>query len=199
MIGDEGVNPSNGFERPLAAESEVVELPAGLIGPAGTVGPPDDPEDRVRAPRTRSDMLRFGGVALGAAVAGSLASAQPAGAVSNVLTFFSAPVRVYDSRQGAGKLAGGSGNIGPARQLTFTNTGIAIGFFGNLSTTQQEGAGFLSLWPGGTAWPGTASINFVAGVDLANYIFFQFGPGGTILLGASQNTHVIIDVTGFIS
>jgi hypothetical protein len=154
---------------------------------------------------TQSEVLTLGESALGAGAVEGLAAAGPAAAVrAGGLLFLERPQRIYDSRDDSrlGKLSGGHGSIGLARTITVPFDGSLSGvfaLFGNLATTQQDGAGFLTLWPGNTAWPGLSSINFVPGVDLANWFFVALGTGNTILLAASQNTHVIIDITGLVS
>jgi hypothetical protein len=195
-IDDAGVSSSPEHSAIVVPDVASIEL-----------GGPADPStvrvDEAQQPRTRGDMLKVGGVALGAAVAGSLAGAGTASATTGGgLLFLANPQRFYDTRQAttSGKLVGGNGNIGTLRQVSVTglNPGV-FAIFGNLATTQQDAPGFLTLWPGNTAWPGVASINFVPGVDLANYFFCGLGSGNTILLAASQGTHVIIDVTGVVS
>jgi hypothetical protein len=73
----------------------------------------------------------------------------------------------------------------------------AIGVVGNLAVTQQAGVGFATLWPSGP-WPGTANINFAPGQDLSNSFSCGLSAAGTISVAASNTTHVVIDITGYI-
>jgi hypothetical protein len=112
-------------------------------------------------------------------------------------------VRAYDSRTDAlGPLRAGNGDTGTPRviQILGAVPGIpanAIGVVGNLAVTQEAGVGFATVWPSGP-WPGTANINFVAGVDLSNSFSTGLSSTGSISVAASNTTHVVIDITGYI-
>jgi hypothetical protein len=114
-----------------------------------------------------------------------------------------APVRAYDSRGNAGgKLQPGAGDIASPRPIPITAAVSAVptnavAIAGNLAVTESEGGGFATVWPEGD-WPGTANINYAAGVDLSNSFTVGLGAGGTIKISASTRTHVVIDVAGYI-
>jgi hypothetical protein len=112
------------------------------------------------------------------------------------------PVRAYDSRSSGGPLRAGDGETAHPRAIPITGVvaGIpsnAVAVFGNLAVTQGVGVGFATVWPSGS-WPGTANINF-ATADLSNSFTVGLSATGTISVAASQQTHVVIDVTGFIA
>lgn len=111
-----------------------------------------------------------------------------------------APKRAYDSRQGgAGKLTGGVPPTPRSIPITSVVTQVpasASAIVGNLAITQPDAGGFATVWPTG-AWPGTANINFNAGADISNSITVGLS-NGSILVGASVPTHVVIDVAGYI-
>src|SRR3954452_4552009 len=91
-------------------------------GVAAPVGP--------KGPRSRGDMLKVGGVALGAAIAGSLAGAGTAAAAGNNVQLLSPALRAYDSRQPGqlGKLTGAGSNFGSnLRGLIFPTVGFPAG------------------------------------------------------------------------
>jgi len=111
-----------------------------------------------------------------------------------------APARAYDSRNDpAGKLSGGTGS---PRTINITSAvpavpSAAVGVTGNLAVTQEAGNGFATIWPSG-AWPGTANINFVPGVDLSNSFAVGLSGSGTVQVASLVPTHVVIDVAAYI-
>jgi hypothetical protein len=113
------------------------------------------------------------------------------------------PVRAYDSRNAAaGPLHPGDGDTANPRviQILGAVPGVpanAIGIVGNLAVAGEAGPGFATVWPSGP-WPGTANINFSAGVDISNSFSSGLSNTGTISVAASATTIVIIDITGYI-
>lgn len=109
-----------------------------------------------------------------------------------------APQRAYDSRNGGGKLSGGTSSPRtiPITSVVTQVPSTASAIIGNLAITQPSGGGFATVWPSG-AWPGTANINFGAGADISNSITVGL-TGGSILIASSTPTHVVIDVAGYI-
>jgi hypothetical protein len=130
-----------------------------------------------------------------------------------------APARVLDTRSSLGT-AGSSPALGANQPLqpgvTYTFgpitgshglPGDAIGIVGNVTVVNFTGAGYLSLFPGGSPDPGTSSINFgppFASSGWANAFTLGFGTGGNagkISIRLSNNaitSHVILDVTAYI-
>lgn len=106
--------------------------------------------------------------------------------------FAGANPRVYDSRAGA-KLAPGEERVVP---LGVSGTAAAAMF--NLTATQTEGAGFVSAYRAGIAWPGNSSINWSSsGLDIANMVVSAVdGSGRIVLRGGNAATHVIVDLIG---
>jgi hypothetical protein len=134
------------------------------------------------------------------------ASAGPTGATGAAgpggVRLLPNPVRAYDSRTAAGAFHPGDGDTGNPRviQIIGAVAGVpanAIGIVGNIAVTQEAGTGFATVWTNGP-WPGTANINFVAGVDLSNSFSSGLSSTGTISVAASNTTHVVIDITGYI-
>ena len=115
------------------------------------------------------------------------------------------PQRVYDSRQGHGKLGDGQERtVSVATSLAGDEVvptgarGVAI----TLTVTLTEGAngGFLSAFPAGIAWPGTSSINwFGPNQNLATAVIVALGGDREITLrGGVAPTDVVVDVTGYL-
>ncbi len=114
------------------------------------------------------------------------------------------PSRVYDSRQGGGKLRPGEERtISLATALTgapvvpVQATAATI----TVTVTDTEGpGGYVAVFPGGGAWSGTSSINwFGPNQNLATATFVALGSNRDIvLLGGANATNVIVDVTGYV-
>lgn len=112
------------------------------------------------------------------------------------------PVRVVDTRSGLGGVSG----IQPAGTTqTWTIAGSngvpgnAVALIGNLTATAYAVAGYLAIFPGGTAWPGNSTVNFSpASSAWANAFVVLFGTGGTVSVYMGATSHVIIDVTGYL-
>ncbi len=101
--------------------------------------------------------------------------------------------RVLDTRQGGSKLAPNE-----ERTLTLPVPGGVAAVL-TLTLTQTEGAGFVSLYTGGIAWPGTSSVNF-DGSDVANTVIVPVSSDSKVTIrGGGANTGVLLDVTGWIA
>jgi len=128
-----------------------------------------------------------------------------------------APARILDTRNSTGTPGSGLPANQPLQPGTtytfgpFTGThGIpddAIGIVGNLTVVNYTAAGYVTIFPGGIAWPGTSSLNFgppFATSGWANFFTVGFGTSGnagkiSIRLSANGITsHVVVDVTGYL-
>lgn len=73
----------------------------------------------------------------------------------------------------------------------------------NLTVAETEGhSGYVSLFPAGTAWPGTSSVNWtLPNLNIANSQTVAVSPAGAIniLCGGSpgDKAHVIVDLVGY--
>jgi hypothetical protein len=122
------------------------------------------------------------------------------------------PARILDTRSASGPTGGAPLSGGTTYKFgPYTGTnGIpadAIGIVGNLTVVSYTGAGYISIFPGGTAWPGTSSLNFgppFASSGWANFFVVGFGSGadkGKFSLYVSANgisTHAVVDVLGYL-
>jgi hypothetical protein len=116
------------------------------------------------------------------------------------------PARVYDSRLTDGRISGGTTrtiSVGFATGGGQVVPPTASAILYNLTITDTLGAGFLALFPFGTAWPGNSSINWSGnGQTIANSgnvtlggdrqvnVFAAAGTGG-------GSTQFLLDVTGY--
>lgn len=75
----------------------------------------------------------------------------------------------------------------------------ATGIIGTLTAAEALGTGYVAIFPGSSAFPGTSSLNFTAAAPIATGITCRLGGDGTIRLRVgSAATHVVLDVVGFL-
>jgi hypothetical protein len=117
------------------------------------------------------------------------------------------PQRMLDTRNANGRLniVTATGNLDAAGRLLAGHTiviklgnlaGGAAAAFCNLTAVSPLGAGYMTLWPGGTR-PATSSINFTAGAIIANFAVTGINAGDTVSIYSAATTHVILDITAF--
>ena len=113
------------------------------------------------------------------------------------------PIRIEDTRVGAGGLAGALGP-GSTAEVQVTGRGripsgasaVAL----NVTVTQPTGEGFLTMYPSGTARPLASNLNFTPGKTVPNLVVVKVGAGGRVaLFNSAGTTHVIVDVAGYFS
>jgi hypothetical protein len=118
--------------------------------------------------------------------------------------FALAPCRVIDTRNAAGDLGGPALNAAADRTFTLvgpcdippTARAVAV----NIAVTAPTKAGYLQLYPAGTAPPSTSSINYSAGQTRGNNAVVTLNTSGAVTVHcvqASGTTHFILDVTGY--
>ena len=116
------------------------------------------------------------------------------------------PARVLDTRTGFTTIDGlqqGSGM--PARgsitQLQIHNRASvpadASAVVLNVTVTQPERAGFVTVYPCGTDVPTASNINFLAGSTVANLVVSKIGADGTVCIFNSSAAHLVADVDGY--
>jgi len=172
------------------------------MGGQATDRPDAHERDVEPATPSRRRLLRTAGVA-GVAAMGAVGAstllADPAGAVDLTAVLLPVgPVRVYDTR-------GGEGRLSANQQRTLVGGALDgdIAHLYNVTVTETAGsAGFLAVFPGDIAWPGTSSINwFGPNQTLANnaYTFLADGDGAIRIRAggpAGSSTHVVLDLVG---
>ena len=67
----------------------------------------------------------------------------------------------------------------------------------NVTVTRPAAAGYLTVWPCGTARPTTSTLNFAAGQTVANAVIAPLGEGGRWCAVASADTDLLVDITGW--
>jgi len=114
------------------------------------------------------------------------------------------PVRVYDSRPGEAPAAVGPkaptvGNTIRVIDTAGNGSGVpanANAVLVNLTITGPQAPGFAAAWPTGP-WPGTSSVNFAAGQDIAATTVVGCGPSASIQVLSNTITNFLIDVIGY--
>jgi hypothetical protein len=108
------------------------------------------------------------------------------------------PARVLDTRIGLGGPQGGLG-AGASETLSIPNlpagtTAVAL----NVTATDSSTAGWLSVYPGAQARPGTSNLNWVTGQTIPNMVLVPLGAGNTVTFyNAAGTVDVIADVLGY--
>lgn len=118
------------------------------------------------------------------------------------------PARVLDTRPGGatrdGQQAGGGARaansvlrlaVGGRVGVPPTATAVVL----NITVTGAEAAGYLTAYPSGVSLPSTSNVNFAAGQTIPNAVVAGVGPDGSVCLFTSATTHVIVDVTGYLT
>lgn len=116
------------------------------------------------------------------------------------------PCRLADTRQAAGPSGGPA--LGANTERVFTVGGVcgipneATALSANITVVNPGAAGFLTLYPPGTARPLTAALNFQAGQVRTNNAIVPLAgtpPGLAVFYGGAAGTtaDVVIDVNGY--
>jgi hypothetical protein len=116
------------------------------------------------------------------------------------------PARVLETRpglttvdgvqQGEGPRAAGSSTavqIGDRATVPANATAVVL----NVTVTGTQAAGFITVYPCGTAIPTASNINYVAGDTVANLVVAKIGAGGTVCLFTNSAVDLIADVNGY--
>jgi uncharacterized protein (DUF1501 family) len=113
------------------------------------------------------------------------------------------PVRIVDTRNGIGLAR--TVKLGPGETIDIPVAGRdgvpALGVGAavmNVTVTQCDATGFLTVWPTGEAMPDASSLNFVAGQSVPNLVIAKLGAAGHVsVFNSNGNTHLIVDVSGW--
>lgn len=156
---------------------------------------------------SRRRVLVAGGAAAVAAPLAprSVAAATPTG---GPLITLANPIRVFDSRETSSVLGGRKFQVGDQVAVTVSQAydgGFALSVFANVTITETEGAGFLTIWRGDVSGmvdpPGTSNVNWTGpGQTLANLALTAVGFENSIevMCGGAGRTHVIVDIQGYV-
>jgi hypothetical protein len=118
-----------------------------------------------------------------------------------------AGARILDTRTGGQSVDGidiGTGAVaaGTTRELQVTGrAGVpanATAVVLNLTSTDQDGWGYVTAWACGTPRPNASSLNYDGSKAVTNLTLLKVGAGGKVcLFVAEQSSHLIADVNGW--
>ncbi|MDJ0771723.1 MAG: hypothetical protein QNJ12_23250 [Ilumatobacter sp.] len=110
-----------------------------------------------------------------------------------------APTRLVDTRLSHGPSGGPRLWDGGTREFDVAAiTGGPVGSIAaNVTVTQTEAPGFVTMYPARTRAPASSTVNYDAGLrTVANSSIAQVSEAG-IAIAASEATHLVVDVTGW--
>ncbi len=126
------------------------------------------------------------------------------------LFFPVSPQRIADTRSGsgynnAGQTLQGASMPGLGSPDTVVTVGvnndlvptIATGLVANVTVTNTNSAGFLTVYPTGSSPPYTSDLNWSTGETVPNAVVVALGTNGELDVAANATTDFIVDVTGF--
>jgi hypothetical protein len=67
----------------------------------------------------------------------------------------------------------------------------------NVTVTETDGSGFITVFPCELDRPLSSNVNFVAGATTPNAVVAKLGVGGRVCLYMSSGTHLIVDINGY--
>ena len=113
------------------------------------------------------------------------------------------PMRVVDTRPGSGQPLSGltlgagsvdSTSVASTAGLPMNTAGIA----GNVTVADASSSSFLTVYPAGSARPGSSDLNWTAGQVATNMMAGGLGSGGSLsFYNLSGRVDVVIDICGF--
>jgi hypothetical protein len=67
----------------------------------------------------------------------------------------------------------------------------------NVTVTEPDAAGFVTVYPGGAPRPPTSNVNYVKNQTIPNAVIVGLGPTGTVDIFTSATSHIVVDVVGY--
>ena len=105
------------------------------------------------------------------------------------------PERVLDTRGGTKIAAGGTINVPIAGKFGVPTDAVSVAL--NVTATQAEDNGFLTVFPNGQPLPVASNVNYTTGADVPNLVVAPLGTDGSINIFSEDATHVIVDIFGW--
>jgi hypothetical protein len=105
------------------------------------------------------------------------------------------PQRLLDTRNGAKVAAGGIINLPIAGLAGVPSDAVSVAL--NVTATQAEDSGFLTVFPNLQPLPVASNVNYTAGADVPNLVVATLGTDGSINIFSEDATHVIVDLFGW--
>ena len=129
----------------------------------------------------------------------SVASAQTAPSLSFVPV---TPCRIADTRNAAGPFGGPALAAGGTRSFVIPSSSCnipttALAYALNFTVVPHGKLGYLTVWPTGESQPLVSTLNSYDGRVKANAAILPAGSGGAISVYATDQTEVVIDISGY--
>jgi hypothetical protein len=103
-----------------------------------------------------------------------------------------------DGRQaGVGKIRGGVYHTLPVAGRAGVGAATAAVFL-NVTVTEPEAGGYVTVYPCGQPVPNASNLNVVAGQTVPNLVLVAIGTGGEVCLFTTGRAHLVVDVAGFL-
>ena len=113
------------------------------------------------------------------------------------------PARLFDSRTGQNTA---KGPFGPAETRSIQVTGQAGVPAGatavvlNVTVTDPNYTGFVTVWPTGDAMPVASTLNYTFGQTVPNLVMLKLGAGGQVsLYNSAGAANLLADVVGYVT
>jgi uncharacterized repeat protein (TIGR01451 family) len=122
---------------------------------------------------------------------------------SSALVFYPVtPCRVVDTRNPAGILGGPILNGNSTRSLPIPSSSCGIptsaqAYAFNATVVPTGFLNYLTLWPAGALQPVVSTLNAPDGQITANMAIVPAGASGAINAFVTENTHLVLDITGY--
>jgi hypothetical protein len=106
------------------------------------------------------------------------------------------PARIFDSRSSGRVKANTPQRVVLPRSVAIPEAGISA-LVVNVVSTGADGDGWATFYPSRTEAPGTSSLNYAKGIDVANQITVKTAADNSVEFYASTNTNLIVDLVGY--
>jgi hypothetical protein len=117
-----------------------------------------------------------------------------------------APARLLDTRAGSPTIDNQFAGEGPRLAGTVLELQV-VGRAGitddaataslNVTVTQAQGPGFVTVYPCGQSLPTASNLNYQPGDTIPNAVITQIGTGGKVCIYTSATTQLIADINGY--
>ena len=112
------------------------------------------------------------------------------------------PTRVLDTRAGVGAPAGRLSTGATVRLALRDQPGTGIpadagAVVLNVTATEPEAAGYVTVWPCDQAQPSASNLNVDGGATVPNLVIAPVSADGTVCLGTMSGLHLLADVEGW--
>jgi len=113
------------------------------------------------------------------------------------------PVRVLDTRDGTGVVGHHDGPLGRGEVFALHVVGTngvpddARAVLLDVTVTEAQGPGFVSVYPCGRPRPLISNLNFLRGIDRSNLVKARIGVDGNVCFFVFEGTQLVADLDGW--